>query len=203
MGLIAMVAAAVFTLLVACVSRLLADELKASMPSVVDRIISFAVSRAPEHLRERLAEEWRGHINDAPGDLGKLFVALGFIWASGKLRNELGHAGIAADRSMRELDDQSAAWAEFMRRVEGLYKNPPERLTDLNAEFMRRVEELHKNPPERLTDLNAYPPNCNAARDGLHNVPGAALYFSPRYGRTFQGPCVRCGQWIDTGETPD
>jgi len=168
-------------LLVACVSRLLADELKAWMPSVIDRIISFAVSRAPEHLRERLAEEWHSHINDAPGDLGKLFVALGFIWASGKLRNELEHAGIAADRSMHELDDQSAAWAEFMRRV----------------------EELHKNPPERLTDLNAYPPNCNAAGDGLHNVPGAALYFSPRYGRTFQGPCVRCGQWIDTGETPD
>jgi hypothetical protein len=104
---------------------------------------------------------------------------LGFIWASGKLRNQVAHAGIAADHSMRELNSQRL------------------------AELMRRVEELQKNPPERLTDPNAYPPQCSAAGDGWHNVPGAALYFSPRYGRTFQGPCVRCGQWIDTGEMPD
>ena len=101
MGLIWAAAAGVLTLLVACGSRLLADEFKAWVPSVVDRIISFAVSRAPKHLRERLAEEWRGHVNDAPGDLSKLFVALGFIWASGKLRNQVAHAGIAADHCLR------------------------------------------------------------------------------------------------------
>jgi hypothetical protein len=138
------------------------------------------VSRAPEHLRERLAEEWRSHVNDTPGDLGKLVAAFGFVWASRKLRNEAEHAGIEGDHSMRELDDQQ-----------------------LLAELVCRVEELQKNPPERLTDLGAWPSHCGAAGDGRHNVPGAALFFSPRYGRTFQGPCVRCGQWIDTGETPD
>jgi hypothetical protein len=186
MGLIAAVilriALCILTLLGACVPKLLADEFKAWVPSIVDQLISFAVSRAPQHLRERLAEEWRGHVNDTPGDLGKLLVASGFIWASRKLRNQAEHASVEGDNSIRELDEQQ------------------QRLTEL----MRRVEELQKNPPERLTNPIAWPPHCSAAGDGRHNVPGAALYFSPTYGmRTFHGPCVRCGQWIDTGDTPD
>jgi hypothetical protein len=111
MGLIGAAAAGVSALLVACSSRLLADEFKAWVPSVVDRIISFAVSRAPEHLRERLAEEWRGHVNDTPGDLGKLVAAFGFVWASGKLRNEAEHAGVEGDTTPIRRQTELAIWA--------------------------------------------------------------------------------------------
>jgi hypothetical protein len=47
---------AILTVFGACVSKLLADEFKAWAPSFVERIISFAVRRAPTCLRERLAE---------------------------------------------------------------------------------------------------------------------------------------------------
>lgn len=169
MGLIGAAAAAVVALLVACSSRLLADEFKAWVPSLVDRIILFAVSRAPEHLRERLAEEWRGHVNDTPGDLGKLVAAFGFIWASGKLRNEAEHAGIEGEHLMRELDEQQ-----------------------LLAELMRRVEELQKNPPERLTDLSAWPPHLavglqwtTGTHDTIRCGPGhAAVLVSRRISAT-------------------
>jgi hypothetical protein len=152
-GLIGAAAAGVLTLLVACSSRLLADEFKAWVPSLVDRIIFFAVSRA--HLRERLAEEWCSHVNDTPGDLGKLVAAFGFVWASRKLRNEAEHGGIEGDHSMRELDDQQ-----------------------LFEELMRRGEELQKNPPERLTDLGAWPSHCGAARDVGTTCRGCALFFT-------------------------
>jgi hypothetical protein len=88
MGLIETLVVGIFGIFGACMSKLLADEFKAWAPSLVDQIISVAVGRAPHNLRERLAEEWRSHVNDTPGDLAKLVVAFSFICASGKLRNE-------------------------------------------------------------------------------------------------------------------
>lgn len=181
MGLIVTVVLGVLAVIGACASWLLADELKAWVPSVVERIISFAITRAPRHLRERLTEEWRSHVNDTPGHLGKLYIALGFIWASGKLRNEVEQAGIQ-ESPLREPDAERP-WAELLRAV----------------------DELRKDVPQYVgTDESAWPPYCSAARDGRHNVPQAALYFSTRYGsKTFHGPCLLCRRWIDTGEMPD
>lgn len=151
MGLIVTVVLGVLAVIGACASRLLADELKAWVPSVVERIISFAITRAPRHLRERLTEEWRSHVNDTPGHLGKLYIALGFIWASGKLRNEVEQAGIQ-ESPLREPDAERP-WAELLRAV----------------------DELRKDVPQYVgTDESAWPPYCSAARDGRHNVPQAA-----------------------------
>jgi DNA-binding NtrC family response regulator len=143
MGLIGTVAVGVLALLGACGSRLLADEFKAWVPSVVDRIISFAVRRAPQHLRERLAEEWRGHVNDTPGDLGKLVVASGFIWASGKLRNQAEHAGIERDHYIRELDVSAGRlrWEHIQRVFE---------MCDRNVSETARRLKIHRRTLQRI-----------------------------------------------------
>ena len=67
------------------VSRQLNDECKAWTPWIIQRIIQNAVARLPQNQRERFAEEWRSHVNEVPGEVGKLFVALGFFSAARKM----------------------------------------------------------------------------------------------------------------------
>jgi len=43
----------------------------------------------PPTQRERFEEEWQGHINEVPGDIGKLTVALGFLRAARKMTSAL------------------------------------------------------------------------------------------------------------------
>jgi hypothetical protein len=66
--------------------RVLSDEVKAWNPWIVDRLITLAERKLPEEYRARLSEEWRSHVDEIPGDLGKLFTACGFLIASRKLR---------------------------------------------------------------------------------------------------------------------
>jgi hypothetical protein len=66
-------------------SRLLADEFKAWLPSVIKHLIGWAVRSVPEDKRERYAEEWQSHIDETPGEIGKLIVGLGLLPAAWKL----------------------------------------------------------------------------------------------------------------------
>ncbi len=70
----------------AVLSRVLSDELKAWNPWIVERLIRFAEQKLPHEFRARLSEEWRSHIAEIPGDLGKVLTAYGFIRAAGKIR---------------------------------------------------------------------------------------------------------------------
>ena len=72
----------VVTFLVAVLARLVADDIKAWLPKITDRLVERAVKRLPGSERERFAEEWRSHVNDTPGDVSKLFVAAGLQRAS-------------------------------------------------------------------------------------------------------------------------
>ena len=74
-----------------------------------------------------------------------------------------------------------------------------------------------ESPPVRYIDISKYPEHmivrgyqkpCPRTMSGAHVVEGAGLYpppySSPYPGtRTFQGPCILCGQWTDTHELPD
>jgi hypothetical protein len=62
---------------ITAVSRLVADDIKAWLPRVKDRLIEWAVKRLPPEQRDRYAEEWRNNVNDTPGDLSKF--AVGFF----------------------------------------------------------------------------------------------------------------------------
>jgi hypothetical protein len=87
-------------------SRLLTDELKAWTPWVIERIIRSAVSMLPESERERFEEEWRSHIHEFPGPLGKLYQALGLLFAARKMTSSLTPRKVWAYRALvvRTLD---------------------------------------------------------------------------------------------------
>src|SRR5207247_5872285 len=61
--------------------RVLADDVKAWCPCLTDGLINLAVRRLPQDLQERYVEEWRAHIAEIPGEIGKLFCAIGLLWA--------------------------------------------------------------------------------------------------------------------------
>lgn len=68
--------------IVALLGRLCAEEVKAWLPSVAERITTWAVRCLPKDLRERYSEEWRSHLSDVPGSLTKVWVACGFLSAA-------------------------------------------------------------------------------------------------------------------------
>jgi division/cell wall cluster transcriptional repressor MraZ len=72
----------VLAVLTSAIARLLADEFKAWSPKLTGFVVRFAVGRLPKQQRERYSEEWSAHINDIPGEVGKLCAATGFVWAS-------------------------------------------------------------------------------------------------------------------------
>jgi len=70
-------------------SQQLADEFKAWIPWVVRRVIQRALAQLPEDQRERFQEEWRSHVDEVPGEIGKLYVALGCLFAARKMASIL------------------------------------------------------------------------------------------------------------------
>jgi hypothetical protein len=69
----------------AAFSRLVANEFKAWTPRLVAAVVQCAIRRLREDQRERYAEEWRSHINETPGEIGKLIVGFGLLLAAWKL----------------------------------------------------------------------------------------------------------------------
>ena len=66
----------------ALLGKLCADEVKALLPSVAERITKWAVRCLPKELQERYIEEWRSHLNEVHGPLTKVCVACGFLSAA-------------------------------------------------------------------------------------------------------------------------
>jgi hypothetical protein len=80
-----LILAAVLALIGSAFSKLLADEFKAWAPSLISFIIAVAVRALPVSRRERSEEEWKSHVCELPGDLSKLIVACGYIFAAWRL----------------------------------------------------------------------------------------------------------------------
>lgn len=89
MALITGIAVFLGGVIAATMSQQLADEFKAWMPWIVRRLIQRAVGRLPENQRERFEEEWQSHLDEVPGEIGKLCVALGFLSAARKMSSIL------------------------------------------------------------------------------------------------------------------
>jgi lipopolysaccharide/colanic/teichoic acid biosynthesis glycosyltransferase len=85
MALICGLVLAILEIVASTASRVLSEDFKAWAPWVRKRIIERAVRNSPKDLRERLAEEWPSHVEEIPGDIGKLIVAFGFLAASWNL----------------------------------------------------------------------------------------------------------------------
>jgi len=71
--------------IIAVVSKLVADEVKAWLPAICHRLISIAVLRLPKKERVRFSEEWRADLAAYPGELTRLIRAAGFIWAASRI----------------------------------------------------------------------------------------------------------------------
>jgi hypothetical protein len=72
--------------------RQLADEFKAWTPRLIKYFIQRAVRRLPESQRKRFTEEWQSHVDEIPGEVGKLIVAFGFLRASSEISRGLTNA---------------------------------------------------------------------------------------------------------------
>lgn len=77
----AVVILALLSMLGAAFSKILADEFKDWTPWICKRLISIAVSLLPEKQKERLHEEWAGHYEDVPGNIGKIIYSVGCVKA--------------------------------------------------------------------------------------------------------------------------
>lgn len=69
----------VVAILTALCSGFLKEELKAWSGWVVERLIKLSVAHLPESQRARFEEEWHSHVDELPGEIGKLLAATGFI----------------------------------------------------------------------------------------------------------------------------
>lgn len=65
--------------LAALLGKLCADEVKAWLPSIAEHLKELAVRRLPVEQRERYSEEWASYLNDTPGEIAKIWTALGFF----------------------------------------------------------------------------------------------------------------------------
>jgi len=123
MALIAAVGFFLLSVFAAALSRLLAEEFGAWTPSIIRSLIKIAVARLPEMKRERFTEEWQSHVNDVPGRIGKLLVAVGFLKAAHKIawRDARDEALEAFVRTIAKVDEVIDATTKFVNVCDDQY----------------------------------------------------------------------------------
>jgi hypothetical protein len=82
MGPLTIIATTVIGVLLAALASQMASEFRDWTPRWTEWLIDRAVRRLPADLQERMAEEWREFVSDAPGHIAKLKRALGLPWAA-------------------------------------------------------------------------------------------------------------------------
>jgi len=107
MALVIAVGAFVGSIVLAALSSLLVDEIKARTPTIVRKLIAIAVGQLPKSQRERFDEEWRSHTDDVPGPLGKIVTASGFLVAAYRL-SWLFEEQRTLQYLLRQVDDMCA-----------------------------------------------------------------------------------------------
>jgi SAM-dependent methyltransferase len=89
--------------LAAMLARLLADDVTTWLSSLREFFIKSAVSRLPRHARARYAEEWRAHVDEVPGEIGKTFCCAEFLLAAYRGRVNEGKAKLLATSASKRL----------------------------------------------------------------------------------------------------
>jgi hypothetical protein len=74
------------SVLTAAFSQICAAEFSSWNPWMVRRIVKIAVSWLPNTRRERYEEEWQSHVNEVPGEIGKILFAVGLLVAACNVR---------------------------------------------------------------------------------------------------------------------
>jgi len=94
--------AALVTLALAVVGILMADEIKAWLPTVTQWLLNFAVKRLPEAERERRLEEWSADLRSFPEGAIKCLRAFDLSRASMSIRWSY-RRGYIASQAIRHL----------------------------------------------------------------------------------------------------
>jgi hypothetical protein len=81
----------------AVIAKLAADEIKAWLPSLSQRMLHLAVLQLPKQERERCLEEWQAHLIDVPGDILRFIYSVDQIRAAWKIAG-IHRAGLAASK---------------------------------------------------------------------------------------------------------
>jgi hypothetical protein len=69
--------------------KVLADDVKAWLPWIKDRIVDRAVANLPACERDRYAEEWRSYVEQWPGEISRVIAAIGLIGAAKSIRAQM------------------------------------------------------------------------------------------------------------------
>jgi hypothetical protein len=100
----------------AALSRQLTDEFKAWTPWIIKHLVKGAVRRLAEQDRSRFEEEWLAHVNEIPGEVGKIIDALGFFYAAQRISLRIS----VPKRIKREQKWNGQTVLLFKFRTEGL-----------------------------------------------------------------------------------
>jgi hypothetical protein len=69
------------SILASALSRQFVDEFKAWVPWLTRKLIMIAAYVLPETERARRTEEWASHLEEVPGEIGKIVVAIDLVRA--------------------------------------------------------------------------------------------------------------------------
>ncbi len=169
----------IVSVLIAALSRTVAEEIEAWNPLVIRGLIKLAVGRLPEGQRERFDEEWQSHVSEVPGKVGKLLVAAGFLFASHKMA--------LTGRRNRVIDSVSSSLAQV---------NEAHSLTILALELIQNDQTIPLSLREKvLARLSEISSLVTEGRDSLDQIAAhlaaassvpwtltAKLYFTLHYG---------------------
>lgn len=98
------------SVLAAALSSLCVDEFKAWLPWAINFFIERAVASLPEDSRERYGEEWRSHVSEIPGAIGKLIAAVSLLWAARRMSPCL-----SGRRDIDTSRKEQRAWSVVMK----------------------------------------------------------------------------------------
>jgi hypothetical protein len=122
-------------ILAAVLNRLSGGALRTWIPWFTQRLLDLAIKRLPEDQRERFAEEWASHINDMPGDVGKIAFASGCVSAAHEMASLLNNSAFTRfldqcrdflNRAMRLCrNSKKIRFAESLRKVQLLLSPRP------------------------------------------------------------------------------
>jgi hypothetical protein len=116
MGTLLAVLVIIQTVLTSVFSQQMAEEFKAWTPWLTRRLIDRSVLKLPAELQERYREEWSSHVQEVPGEVGKLFVAAGFLRAASDMRgidSAPEHSPSPATGTLGLLPEPEARWGTF------------------------------------------------------------------------------------------
>jgi sugar transferase len=91
-------------LLMIIMTRIIGEEVREWIRWLTKRVMLRAVSRLPAE-QQRFDEEWRSHLDEVPGDVGKLMTALGFLLAARRMMPLLAHR--PARSTLREVTQRA------------------------------------------------------------------------------------------------